>query len=102
MNALLASQYARMKAAGKHADVCLILTQDGYVCMGKDAEKVKGYKPNTVGEIRVPPPDIPPLVSRLRAAGYSVALLDWWSPDLSVKPQPVLVYRFEGEKEEWV
>lgn len=106
MNPLLANKYSLMKAAGKHADVCLLNTQDGYWSSGSDFQKVQStgiWDSQVVGRDDgfVAPPQMPSLIRRLTEAGHSVALLDYWSPNLSVRPQPTLILRVEG-KEDWL
>lgn len=100
MNPLLANKYALMKSAGQHADVCLLNTQDGYWSSGSDFQKVQAAGACLQGDC-VSPPQMPSLIRRLTEAGHSVALLDYWSPNLSVRPQPTLILRLEG-KEDWL
>lgn len=104
MNQLFANKYAQMKAAGQHADVCLLNTQDGWVTFGSDAKLLnaaRGLAPSS--DATEPPPTLPRTISRLTDAGHSVALLDYWSPSLAVKPQPTLIVRLEGKvTEDWI
>lgn len=104
MNHLFAAKYGLMKAAGQHADVCLLLTQDGWVTFGRDAQLVCiAQRLEPVSEVTVIPTFVSHLIPRLTEAGHSVALLDYWSPNLTVKPQPTLIVRLERKvTEDWI
>lgn len=108
MNQLFSNKYAQMKAAGQHADVCLLNTQDGWWTRGTDFEKVQAtglWDAKVIGRDDgfVSPAQMPQVIRRLTDAGHSVALLDYWSPSLAVKPQPTLIVKLEGKvTEDWI
>lgn len=96
-------QHQQILAAGQHADVCLISTADGWVAMQSCADNITPLQ-GTLRQVTTAPDKMPALIASLQAEGKSVALLEWWSPSLSIKPKPTLILRLAGKSvdEDWI
>lgn len=106
MNPFFQQKHAAMLRAGQHADVCLLSTGDGWIALGRCAATASRVLCLPVSEfqVTVSPVAMSQAIKSLQDAGHSVALLEYWSDSMDIKPQPTLIYRFSGKSvdEDWV